>query len=83
MVEKENLLGGEGEPVAERTKLGWMILSPGAEFDDTKMLLTQTTQLDFAKLCRLDVLGLTDSAESDQLPVFEEFQEQLKGSPEG
>jgi hypothetical protein len=46
----------EGEPVAERTKLGWMILSPGAEFDKTKMFLTQTSQMDFDKLCRLDVL---------------------------
>ena len=41
------LIGGEGEPVAERTKLGWMILSPGAEFDKTKMFLTQTSQMDF------------------------------------
>ena len=31
----------------------------------------------------LDVLGLADSAENDQLPVYEEFQEQLERSPEG
>ena len=41
------LIRGEGEPVAERTKLGWMILIPGAEFDKTKMFLTQTSQMDF------------------------------------
>ena len=75
-------IGKEGEPVAEKTKLGWTILSPGAEFNKTKMLLTQTSQLDFDKLCRLDVLGLEDSAENDQLPVYEEFQEQLERSPE-
>ena len=77
------LIGREGEPVAEKTKLGWTILSPGDEFNKTKMLLTQTSQLDFDKLCRLDVLGLEDSAENDQLPVYEEFQEQLERSPEG
>ena len=37
------LVGKEGEPVAERTKFGWTILSPGAEFDKTKMLLKQTS----------------------------------------
>ena len=49
-----------------------MILSPGTDVDKKKMLLTQTSQLDFDKLCRLDVLGLADSAESDQRPVYEE-----------
>jgi hypothetical protein len=77
------LIGGEGELVAERTKLGWMILSPGAEFDKTKMFLTQTLQMDFDKLCRLDILCLADSAENDQLPVDEEFQEQLERSTKG
>lgn len=33
-------IGNQGEPVAERTKLGWVILSPGEEFDSTHMLLT-------------------------------------------
>ncbi len=32
------------EPVAELTKLGWFVMSPGAEFDHTLMLLTQTSQ---------------------------------------
>jgi hypothetical protein len=59
--------------------LGWMFHSPGAELG-WRMLLTQTTQLEVDKLCRLDVLGLADS---DQLPVYEEFQVQLKRSPEG
>ncbi|XP_028413673.1 uncharacterized protein LOC114536529 [Dendronephthya gigantea] len=77
------LIGREGDPVAERTKLGWMILSPGTEFEKTKMLMTQTSQVDFDKLCRLDVLGIADSAENDQLPVYQEFQEQLERSSEG
>ena len=45
------------EPVAKKTKLGWTILSPGTEIDYTNMLRTQTSHVDYAELCRLDVLG--------------------------
>lgn len=43
-------IGNQGEPVAERTKLGWIILSPGEEIDTTHMLLTQTSQVDYEEL---------------------------------
>ena len=46
-----------GEPVAENTTLGWTIMSPGNEIDYTNMLRTQTSHVDYAELCRLDVLG--------------------------
>ena len=71
------LVGGDGEPVAERTKLGWFIMSPGAEFNKGTMLLTQTSQADFETLCRLDVLGLADIPENDQDAVYQDFKEQL------
>ncbi len=77
------LIGRDGEPVAERTKFGWTNLSPGVEFDRKKMMLTQTSQVDFDQLCRLDVLGLADSAENDQISVYTEFQEQLERNPKG
>ena len=76
-------VGNEGEPIAELTKLGWFVMSPGTEFDEAKMLLTQTFQADYEALCRLDVLGLEDKSEHDQLTVYEEFKEQLNRSPEG
>ena len=47
------------------------------------MMLTQTLQVDFDQLCRLDVLGLADSAENDQISVYTEFQEQLERNPKG
>ena len=46
-----------GEPVAKKTKLGWTIMSPGTEIDYANMLRTQTSHVDYAELCRLDVLG--------------------------
>jgi hypothetical protein len=76
-------VGKEGEPIAELTKLGWFIMSPGQEFDHNNMMLTQTSQSDHEELCRLDVLGLSDTAEHDQSEVYREFKEQLQRSPEG
>lgn len=76
-------IGQDGEPVAEKTKLGWFIMSPGSEFDHNTMLLTQTSQSDYEDLCRLDILGLADTPEHDQSFVHAEFKEQLQRSPEG
>ena len=58
-------VGKDGELTAEYTNLGWFIMSPGREFDRTKMFLTQTTRADYEDLCRLDVLGLKDKPEND------------------
>ena len=53
-------VGKMGEPVAERTKLGWTILAQGKELDYSAMFFAQTSQSDYEELCRLDVRGLTD-----------------------
>ena len=63
------LVGKELEPIGEKTKLGWFIMSPGVEFDNKAMLLTQSSQADFENLCRLDVLGLADTSGNDQVAV--------------
>ncbi len=77
------LVGGDCEPVAERTKLGWFVMSPEADVDHRTMLLTQTSRADFESLCRLDVLGLADTSEEDQDPVYQDFKEQLVRDPAG
>lgn len=73
----------EGQPIAEKTKLGWFAMSPGIELNHDTMLMTQTTQTDYEQLCRLDVLGLADAAEHDQSTVYTEFKEQLTRSTSG
>ena len=73
--------GQSGEPIAELTRFGWIVMSPGKEVDLTPMFLTQTSSFDYENLCRLDVLGLEDSTTGDQASVYEEFKEQLKRSP--
>ena len=70
-------VGTPGEPVAELTKLGWTIMSPGKEVDLDNMFLTQVHREDYEQLCRLDVLGLKDSPAGDQENVYSEFKEQL------
>ena len=69
----------DGEPVAEKTNFGWIIMSLGINFDRNAMyaLLTHNTQHDFEDLCRLDVLGSTDAKENDQHSVYDEYKGQL------
>ena len=81
--EAKPLIGNDGEPVAEFTKMGWFVMSPGVEFDQNTMLLTQTSHGDYEKLCRLGVLGLEDRPENDQSTVHTEFKEQLLRAEEG
>ncbi len=71
------LVGTEGQPIAEKIKLGWFTMSPGVELNHNTMLLTKTSQKDYEDLCRLDVLGLEDAAEHNQSLVYSEFKEQL------
>ena len=76
-------VGKPGQPVAEKTLLGWTLMSPGREDVGSPLLLTQSALVDYEQLCSLDVLGLADSHKNDQLEVYEEFKEQLERSPAG
>ena len=53
------------------------------EIDHTNMLLTETSHVDYAELCRLNVLGHKDTSEHDQCRGYTEFREQLVRHPEG
>ena len=76
------LIGAANEPIAEKNKFGWTIISPGKEVDLSPMFLTQTSTVDYDNLCRLDVLGLADCATGDQDEVYSEFKEQLRRDEE-
>ena len=67
----------------EKTKLGWTIMSPGKEVDLTTVFCTQTSQIDYDNLCKLDVLGLADTSTGDQAEVYAEFKEQFTQDAEG
>ena len=76
-------VGALGEPIGEKTKLGWTIMSPGKEVDLSPMFFAQTSHVDYDNLCKLDVLGLADSSTGDQEEVYTDFKEQLTQDEEG
>ena len=76
-------IGQPGEPVAEKTQLGWTIISPGRESESlSNLLLTRNSTCDHDQLCRLDVLGIEDQPSGDQKFVYKEFKDQLQRHPE-
>ena len=70
-------VGKLGEPIAENTKLWWIIMSPGCE-DSNNMSHARISLNDYEELCKLDVLGLEDNLVEEQKFVYQEFKEQLK-----
>ena len=70
-------MGNDDEPVAEKTRFGWILMSQGQELDSAPMMLTRSVQEDYMQLCSLDLLGLSDHPEGDQVSVHEEFKEYL------
>ncbi|XP_022781218.1 uncharacterized protein LOC111322405 [Stylophora pistillata] len=76
-------VGKPGQPVAEKTLLGWTLMSPGREDVGSPALLTQSALTDYEQLCALDALGLADTYEKDQQAVYDEFKEQLERNPAG
>ena len=76
-------IGLPGEPIAELTKLGWYIISPGKENDIANILFSQTSIHDYEKLCSLDCLGVSEKQDKPDDYVYEKFREQLGRGPGG
>ena len=76
-------VGDMGQPIAEYTKFGWTIMSPGQGSLQTTLMFARTSHEDYMNMCSLDVLGLEDRPEGDQETVYEEFKEQLVQRPDG
>ena len=69
-----------GDPVAERTRLRWTIMSSGIDLGNSYLAVNST--VDHNRFCALDVLGLEDKPSTHQSYVHEEFKEQLTRSPD-
>lgn len=51
--------------------------------NETNILLSQTSHVEYEELCRLDVLRLEDKPIDDQSGVYDELKEQLVRGEEG
>ena len=72
------------DPGVEFTKLGWTMYGQctGSECPVEKQFFLQSSTDEFAKLCSLDILGVTD-AKSENSQIHEEFLEQLTRNEDG
>ena len=78
-------IGEIGDPVAELTKLGRVIMSPGKESSFSNVLLRTAAINTYEELCSLNVLGLSDThhlSRPDDV-VLEKFRSQLTQDENG
>ena len=72
-----------GQTVAELTKIGWVVISPGQENTVINMLYSKTTVHDYKNLCSLNILGIEKNHKKGNKAVHVEFQKQLGWPLEG
>ena len=66
-------VGAIGEPLGEKTNLGWTIMSPGKEVDLSPMFFTQTSHVDYDNLCKLHVTQVRTREEDRDAQRFHWF----------
>ena len=72
------------DPGAEFTMVGWTVYGRQlVEEGSEKQVFLKTGQEEFAKLCSLDVLGLTDTGATEDTRIHEDFLQQLTRTSSG
>ena len=74
--------GASGDPIVEETTFGWVIHG-GDDYssDGTCMFLREVN--DYEQLYSLDVLGVEDRGENDQMDILTEFRENITRQEDG
>ena len=70
-------VGQPGEPIAELTRPGWVVISPGQESGMTNMMFSKTLVHDYENLCSLDVLGVKEEHVRQDEIMYDEFKNNL------
>ena len=76
-------VGHPGEPIAELTRLGWVVISSVQESGLTNAMFSKIAVYDYQNLCSLDVLRVKKDHVRQGEIVYDEFNKQLSQSPEG
>ena len=74
-------VGKPGEPIAELTRLGWVVISPGQKSGLTNIIFSKI--YNYKNLYSLDVLGVKEEHVRRDEVVYDEFKNQLSQSLEG
>ena len=74
-------VGQPGEPIAELTRLGWVVISPGQKSGLTNIIFSKI--YNYKNLYSLDVLGVKEEHVRRDEVVYDEFKNQLSQSLEG
>ena len=74
--------GKPGEPLVEETMFGWVVHG-GDEYGSGSTCMYLREVSDYEKLYSLDVLGVEDRGENDQLDVLREFKESIVRREDG
>ena len=77
---EEVFKGNPGDPIVEGTTFGWTV--HGGEFQSDECWFSRKVQ-DCQQLYSLDVLGVEDRGENDQLDVHRDFKENLAKDEHG
>ena len=64
--------GHPADRIVEGTRFGW-IIHGGKEYGDDKCMFAKDTISDYERLCSLDVLGVEDRGQDDQLQVYQDL----------
>ena len=76
-------VGEINETIAEQTKKGWVIMSPGRESDLVSSLYTRTSASGFDRLCDIVVLRVEENHSSHDENVYKKIKQQLERNEEG
>ena len=68
-------VGKINEPIAEQTKMGWVIMSSDRESDLVVSIYTRTSVSDFDHLWDIDVLGVEENHVSHDENVHKKFKQ--------
>ena len=72
--------GKDGDPMVEGTSFGWIV--HGGDISNNVCMFTRESN-DYEQLYTLDVLGVEDRGENDQLDIYHEFKENIMGADDG